>query len=101
MLVLIFVFSILLMLLAISFFGIGDVFSTVAGSNLSLVLPAVMLQTAILFLYAFRFKVMSSRYKKNLVQDDTYHIPQFNAIYAIPSYAVVCRNLHIPDNSRK
>ncbi len=69
----IFLFSVLVMLLAISLFGIGDVMSIILVSNLSLIFFAVLCQLIIFFLYAIRFKIMSSKYK-NLSLKDAFYI---------------------------
>ncbi|MBI4170142.1 MAG: flippase-like domain-containing protein [Candidatus Aenigmarchaeota archaeon] len=69
----VFLFSILVMLLTISLFGIGDVTAIVLASNLSLIFFAVLCQLIIFLLYAVRFKIMSSKYK-NLSLKDAFYI---------------------------
>jgi hypothetical protein len=59
-----FVISVLLVLLTINFFGLGAVIAVVAHSDWSLVGLAVLCQVAIILLYALRFKVMTSKYKR-------------------------------------
>ncbi len=70
--ILVFLFSILLALLTISLFGIGDVAFVVANSNISLLAFAAACQTVIMLLYAARFRLVSSKYKKLSFKDALY-----------------------------
>src|SRR3989338_2099893 len=84
---LLFLFSILVALLTISLFGIGEVVGVVSTSNISLLLVAVGCQLAIIFLYAARFKVMSSKYKTISFKDALYISTVGNFINSITPIA--------------
>lgn len=84
---LLFLFSILVALLTISLFGIGEVVRVVSTSNISLLLVAVGCQLAIIFLYAARFKVMSSKYKTISFKDALYISTVGNFINSITPIA--------------
>ncbi|MBI4162613.1 MAG: flippase-like domain-containing protein [Candidatus Aenigmarchaeota archaeon] len=65
----VFIISIIVMLLTISFFGIGEVAAVLIASNIRLVLIAIICQLAIIFLYGMRFKIITSKYKKLSIKE--------------------------------
>jgi uncharacterized protein (TIRG00374 family) len=67
-----FIVSILLVLLTINFFGVEQVFSIILKSNASLLTFALVLQVVIMFLYAVRYKIITSKYKHISLKDALY-----------------------------
>ena len=68
----IFIFSILLMLLTVSFFGINKVLQVLLTSDISYVFLAVLCQIIIICLYGLRLKAVSSKYKSISYKDALY-----------------------------
>ena len=60
----VFVFSVGVMLLMLSLFGIEDIVSVLARANLSLILLAALSQLAVMLLYGARFRLMASKYRR-------------------------------------
>jgi glycosyltransferase 2 family protein len=68
-LILLFLAGIVVMLLSLSLFGIGEVLSIVASCNPFLLLLAIAVQFLIIVLYALRFRIVASKSKKMPLRD--------------------------------
>lgn len=65
----VFLLSVLVMLAAVNFFGLGGAVSVVTGSNYALLLFAVLVQVLIILLYAVRFRAFALKYRKLSLRD--------------------------------
>ncbi len=65
----VFLISIIVMLLTVSFFGINEVLQVLLTSNITLLFFAVVCQLVIIVLYGLRFKIITSKYKKLSVKE--------------------------------
>lgn len=65
----VFMLSIVLMLVTISFFGFWEVLGILSGSNLYFLLLGLFCQLIIIFLYGCRLKIICSKYKRISIKE--------------------------------